>query len=111
MRSFRARKVSKGLTVQFTYYLMYEPGKVGGTAANVLALAQERGPVRAVIWDRPTQSWNFRPDVAAAFLYSTPDLEQTRLVDRVTAESATHHFTAVPLPSEAELTRICREAS
>ena len=97
--------------MQFTYYLMYRPGDLYGTTANVLALAQGPGPVHAVIWDRPTQSWGFRPDVAATFLYSTPDLEQTRLVDRATAESVTHHFTTVPLPSEAELTRICQEAN
>jgi len=99
------------MALAFTYYLLYPQGGLGGTPANVIALARQRGPVQAVIWDRPTDRWNFRPDVAAAILYATPDLEQTELVDRAAAAAQTHHFTAIPLPSEEELTRICQAAS
>jgi hypothetical protein len=95
----------------FQYYLLFHPMRPSDNPANVMALANDPGPTKAVIWDRPTARWSYHPDVAIAVLFVNPDRNNFRGVDRATAESVTHHFTTVPLPGEAELTRICQETS
>jgi len=97
--------------LRFQYYLLYRPVNPTETPVNVLALASDLGPTKAVIWDYRSNRWGFRPDVAVSVLYANQERHTFHGADRATAESVTHHFTAVPLPSEAELTRICREAS
>lgn len=94
----------------FRYHLLFRPDNPE-VPVNVIALLRSSGPTQAVIWDRPTKTWNFRPDVATAILYANPERHLTRAVDRATAERETAHFTTVPLPTEAELTEICRQAT
>jgi hypothetical protein len=95
----------------FQYYLLYRPINPTADPVNLIALADHPGPTQAVIWDYRKDRWGFRPDVAASVLYGNQERHTFRWTDRTTAESMTHHFTTVPLPSEAELTRICQEAS
>jgi len=96
-------------TLTFRYHLLYRTDDQTQPPVNVIAVAAGTGPTQAVIWDRPTSRWGFRPDVAASILYADPERHSVRAVDRATAESVTQHFTTVPLPSEPELTRICQE--
>ncbi len=93
----------------FRYHLMFRLD-APEIPVNVIALLRSSGPTQAVIWDRPTNAWAFRPDVATATLYMESEHALTRAVDRATAEREVLHFTTVPLPTEAELTEICREA-
>jgi hypothetical protein len=99
----------------FRYSLMYKAGDlerrpIGPTEApvNLIAVARTTGPTMAVIWEYPTKTWAFRPDVAAAVLYANPERHRTRLVDRTTAEREALRFATTPLPTEEELTAICR---
>ncbi|MEU1400569.1 hypothetical protein ABZ403_31495 [Micromonospora zamorensis] len=91
----------------FRYHLLFRPENAE-VPVNVIALLQSSGPTQAVIWDRPTSAWTFRPEVATAVLYASPERHLTRAVDRVTTEWETVHCATVPLPTEAELTDICR---
>ena len=102
----------------FRYSLMYKSGDlednpIGPTEppVNVIMVASSTGPTQAVIWDYPTKTWTFRPDVAAAVLYANPERHRTRLVDRATAETEAPKFATKPLPTEEELTDICRKAN
>jgi hypothetical protein len=99
----------------FRYSLMYKSGDlqdwpIGETEApvNVIVVAQTTGPTMAVTWEYYTKAWKFRPDVAAAVLYANPERHRTRLTDRVTAEREATRFATRPLPTEEELTAICR---
>jgi hypothetical protein len=99
----------------FGYRLMYEPGDrdenpIGPAEAplNLMAVAVSTGPLLAVVWDWPTETWTFQPDVAAAILYRNPDDHRTRRVDRTTAEREALRFATTPLPTEQQLTEICR---
>ena len=101
----------------FEYTLLYDLGDpetepIGETEAplNVIVVADVRGPVQAVIWDHPTETWTFRPDVAAAILFADPGTNRIKDVSRETAELETPRFATKPLPTEAELTAICRAA-
>ena len=101
----------------FRYSLMYKAGDleerpIGPTEAplNVIAVARTTGPTLAVIWDYPTKTWKFGADVAAAVLYANPERHRTRLVDRATAEREAPRFATTPLPTEQQLTEICRAA-
>ncbi|WP_019870640.1 hypothetical protein [Salinispora oceanensis] len=100
-------------TLRFRYFLLRRPDDPTGPPANLIAEAISLGPTQAVIWDRATNAWTFRPDVAASFLWSKPEEREeheVQAVDRATVEREAIHFTTVPLPTEAELTEICREA-
>lgn len=98
-------------TMAFGYHLLMRPDDPTGQPVNVIAVARSTGPTQAVLWDRRTSTWNFRPDAAVALLYADwEERHTTEAVDRATAERATAHFTDVPLPSEEELTQICRAA-
>ncbi|MFB9239371.1 hypothetical protein ACFFWC_28195 [Plantactinospora siamensis] len=97
-------------TLAFGYHLLMQTDHPAAPAVNVIAVAYSSGPTQAVIWDRRAGAWGFRPDVAAAILYSDPGEHNTRSVDRATAERAALEFTTVPLPTEEELTEICRLA-
>ncbi|WP_019870641.1 hypothetical protein [Salinispora oceanensis] len=95
-------------TLTFGYFLLTRDPD--GPPVNLIADADTMGPTQAVIWDRSTDAWTFRPDVAVAFLWEDPEVGEVQEVDRATAEREALHFTTVPLPTEAELTEICREA-
>ncbi|ASW57104.1 hypothetical protein CIK06_27630 [Plantactinospora sp. KBS50] len=94
----------------FDYYLMMKRTEPDGPPVNVLAVADSLGPTQAVCRGYRHKTWEFRPEVAATWL--DPDRDDLILIpaDRATAERATAGFTPVPLPSEEELTRICRVA-
>ena len=103
--------------MKFGYHLMYRMGNrdtepIGPTEApvNLIAVGISTGPLPAVAWNRPTTTWTFRPDAAAAILYANPDSHRTRRVDRATAEREALRFATTPLPTEEELTAICRAA-
>ncbi|MFB9239373.1 hypothetical protein ACFFWC_28205 [Plantactinospora siamensis] len=93
----------------FDYYLLMRRGDQEGSPVNVMAVALGDRPVEAVIWGYRNNRWEFRPEVAIAHLYEDRELP-IRLTDRETAEQAALTFTEVPLPTEAELTEICRTA-
>ncbi|WP_431884197.1 hypothetical protein [Micromonospora gifhornensis] len=95
----------------FGYFLLRRPDDPTGPPVNLIAEAESSGPTQAVIWDRPTGAWTFRPDVAAAILWANPERHEIERVDRATAERQVAHFTTVPLPTETELTEICRQAT
>ncbi|WP_307816907.1 MULTISPECIES: hypothetical protein [Micromonospora] len=95
----------------FGYFLLRRPDDPTGPPVNLIVEAESSGPTQAVIWDRPTGAWTFRPDVAAAILWANPERHEIERVDRATAERQAAHFTTVPLPTEAELTEICRRAT
>ena len=99
----------------FGYNLMFKPGDedenpIGPTEAplNLIAVARTSGPNQAVVWDYPTEQWTFQPGMAAAVLYANPERHRTRHVDRATAEREVMRFATKPLPTEEELTAICR---
>jgi hypothetical protein len=99
----------------FGYILMFKPGyedenPIGPTEAplNLIMVARSTGPTMAVVWDYETQEWTFQPGVAAAVLYANPERHRTRRVDRETAEREVTRFATKPLPTEEELTAICR---
>ena len=99
----------------FGYILMFKPGyedenPIGPTEAplNLIAVALTSGPNQAVVWDHQTAEWTFQPGVAAAVLYAHPERHRTRVVDRATAEREVTRFATKPLPTEEELTAICR---
>jgi hypothetical protein len=101
----------------FRYSLMYRAGDlerrpIGPTEAplNVIAVARTTGPTLAVIWDYRTKTWKFGADAAAAVLYANPERHRTRLADRTTAEREALRFATTPLPTEQQLTEICRAA-
>jgi len=95
--------------MKFQYYLLYRPINPTDIPVNVIALADRPGPPQAVVWDYRENRWGFGTDLAVSVLYANQERHTFHRTDRVTAESVTHHFTTVPLPSEAELTRICQE--
>lgn len=99
----------------FGYNLTYEPrwvdeNPISPTEAplNPIAVARTSGPNQAVVWDYDEKDWTFQPGVAAAVLYANPEEHRTRHVDRATAEREVMRFAMRPLPSEEELTAICR---
>ncbi|MFB9239376.1 hypothetical protein ACFFWC_28225 [Plantactinospora siamensis] len=98
-------------TLTFDYYLLWKEKDRTPPPVNVIIEAATMDQTQAVIWDRRTESWNFRPDVAVAILWVNREDHEVQLVDRATAEAAAPNFTTVPLPTEAELTEICREGS
>jgi hypothetical protein len=98
-------------TSTFYYHLLWRTHDRTQPPVNVIAVARSTGPTQAISWGYGTESWEFRPDVAAAILYGNPEDHEFQVVDRETAERATHNFTTVPLPSEEEMTRICRETA
>ncbi|WP_433533688.1 hypothetical protein ACQPYA_30290 [Micromonospora sp. CA-263727] len=98
-------------TLTFGYFLLRRPDDPTGPPVNLIAEAESAGPTQAVIWDRSTDAWTFRPDVAAAILWANPERHEVQRVDRAAAERETTRFTTVPLPTEAELTEICRRAT
>jgi hypothetical protein len=101
----------------FEYSLMYKAGDleenpIGPTEApvNLIAVAHTTGPALAVVWDYPTKTWKFGADVAAAVLWANPERHRTRQVDRTTAEREALRFATRTLPTEQQLTEICRAA-
>ena len=104
-------------TLTFAYVLVYssgvpdtEPIAATEKPRNLIAFAEPGGPTQAVVWDYPTRTWNFRPDIARTYLYLKPEEKRTRRVDRATAGRAALSIATKPLPTEAELTAICRAA-
>jgi|GEM_PF-1461644 len=97
--------------LEFQHYLLYRPINPTDIPVNVIALADRLGPPQAVVWDYRENQWGYGTDLAVSVLYANQERHTFNRTDRVMAESVTHHFTTVPLPSEAELTRICQEAS
>ena len=101
----------------FGYSLMYrsgdleeEPIRPTEAPVNLFAVAHTTGPALAVVWDYPTKTWKFGADVAAAVLWANPERHRTRQVDRTTAEREALKFATTPLPTEEQLTEICRAA-
>lgn len=101
----------------FRYSLMYragdldlEPIEATEAPLNLFAVARTTGPTMAVIWDYSTETWVFGAEEAAAVLYANRERHRTRLVDRATAEREAPRFATIPLPTEEQLTEICRAA-
>ncbi|ASW57105.1 hypothetical protein CIK06_27635 [Plantactinospora sp. KBS50] len=97
-------------TLTFSYYLLMKRKDPEGPPVNVMAVARGDGPMQAVCWGYRNNRWEFRPEVAVAQLYEDWNPKGHRLVDRATAERTAAGFTDVPLPTEEELTEICRTA-
>jgi hypothetical protein len=101
--------------LDFGYHLVYDSGDpvvhpIGPAEAplNLIAVAEGRGPLRAVAWHYPTKTWTFQPRVADAILFRDTDEDRTRWVDRATAEHEASRFASIPLPTAEALTAICR---
>ncbi|MFB9239372.1 hypothetical protein ACFFWC_28200 [Plantactinospora siamensis] len=97
-------------TMTFDYYLMRRQANPDLSMKNVLAVARRVRPIQAVCWGYRHNRWEARSDVARVWL--DPDRDDLILqpADRATAERTAATFTEVPLPTEAELTEICRAA-
>ncbi len=93
-------------TTDFRYFLLTRAVQDAQRPVNVIALADSTY-IDAVVWDSKANSWDYHPEVASAFLYQ-PEKYDPPMVDRVTAEREATNFTDRPLPTEEELTRICR---
>jgi hypothetical protein len=103
--------------LEFGYHLMYRMGDMKANPirpdeapVNLIMVGISPGPLLAVAWDYPTKEWTFQPEAAIAILDINSDDHRTRPVDRETAEREALRFATKPLPSEAELTEICRAA-
>ena len=102
--------------LDLTYFLLYDPENPqdpilpSDRPVNLIIRAFSTGPLLAVAWHYRTKEWTFQPRVAMEMLHINPEDYQTRKVDRATAEREAPRFATKPLPSEAELTEICRAA-
>ena len=101
----------------FDYFLLYKMGylpnnpiQLGEPPLNLIAEAYSTGPLLAVAWHHKTQEWIFQPRMALAILHVNSDDHRFRATDRSTAEREALRFATKPLPSETELTQICRAA-
>jgi hypothetical protein len=103
------------MDLTFDYVLMFKPGDEDEnpispteTALNLIALAWSLGPTMAVVWDYDLKEWTFQPRVAAAVLYAHPERHRTKRVERSIAELQVQNFATKALPTQEELTAICR---
>lgn len=102
--------------LRFNYILLFQKGDPdlepilpGEAPRNVVAVAVNPGPTLAVIWDHFRDKWIFQAAVAGG-ISTHPERYRIRSVDRATAEIEALRFATIPLPSEAELTALCRAA-
>lgn len=102
--------------MRFEYILLYEgenqdsgPILPGEAPLNVIATGMTAGLGLAVIWDHFRHRWIFHTDTLSG-LAARPWAFRTAVADRATAETEALRFATIPLPSEAELTALCRAA-
>ena len=66
-------------------------------------------PLRAVMWSARRQQWIYAPAIAAAFLFDDMRIDQTRTVDRSTAETLASDALRTSLPDETTLREMYQE--
>ena len=66
-------------------------------------------PLPAVMWSARRKEWIYAPAVAAQLLFDHMRIDQTRTVDRATAEQLTSEALRTTLPSEPTLREMCEE--
>ncbi len=68
-------------------------------------------PLQAVMWSANRKEWIYAPAVAAQILFDDMKADQTRAVDRVTAERLASEALSTVLPSEATLREMYEEGT
>lgn len=68
-------------------------------------------PLRAVMWSARRQEWIYAPAIAAGILFDDMRIDQTRTVDRGTAETLASDGLGTTLPDERTLREMYREGA
>jgi hypothetical protein len=91
------------------YYAIFETEERIPPATGVFSVESSQGPLRAVTWGYDEQTWIYNPGPAARLLFDDQLWDRRIQITRAEAERIALDRYGVPLPSEAELHRICEE--
>ena len=68
-------------------------------------------PLQAVMWSARRKEWIYAPAVAAQLLFDDMKIDQTRQVDRATAEQVASETLRTTLPSESSLRELYEDGA
>jgi hypothetical protein len=94
---------------EFAYRAVLDPEMSHQVSSLIAYQELNDNPLRAVIWNLRREAWTYSPEPAARFLYDDRYFDETKEVDRPTAERLAREVLHTELPSEETLQAMCDE--